>query len=189
MSDEWRDVTKLSYTVTVNGSSPETLKVSPPSFEMMEAELKKVNKAQCPCYAKKAQKEYLLGTKTSIKVNKVQEALMSAWTSKNPGTIHSLILSIFCLEILRSLGRKITRNFETIWVSSVKMYVIDFLKWKFLEDFIVVDEYSVTCTGIQGQKLTVRIKDVTSRQKRETDSATIKTKLVGKDKYENDEFK
>lgn len=30
VSDEWRDVTKLSYTVTVNGSSPETLKVSPP---------------------------------------------------------------------------------------------------------------------------------------------------------------
>lgn len=60
--------------------------------------------------------------------------------------------------------------------------VIDFLKWKFLEDFIVVDEYSVTRTGIQGQKLTVRIKDVASRQKRETDSATIKTKLVGKDK-------
>ncbi|XP_052686989.1 uncharacterized protein LOC128166095 isoform X1 [Crassostrea angulata] len=122
VSDEWRDVTKLSYTVTVNGSSPEILKVSPPYFEMMEAELKKVNKAQCPCYAKKAQKEYLLGTKTSIKVNKVQEALMSAWTSKNP--------------------------------------------------------------GIQGQKLTVRIKDVTSRQKREKDSATIKTKLVGKDNKE-----
>lgn len=60
--------------------------------------------------------------------------------------------------------------------------VIDFLKWKFLEDFIVVDEYSVTRTGIQGQKLTVRIKDVASRHKRETDSATIKTKLVGKDK-------
>lgn len=114
VSNEWRDVTKLSYTVTVNGSSPETLKVSPPSFETMEAELKKVNKAQCPCYAKKAQKEYLLGTKTSIKVNKVQEALMSAWTSKNPGTIHSLLLPIFCLEIFRSLGGKITRNFETI---------------------------------------------------------------------------
>lgn len=122
VSDEWRDVTKLSYTVTVNGSSPETLKISPPSFDTMEAELKKVNKAQCPCYAKKAQKEYLLGTKTSIKVNKVQEALMSAWTSKNPGTIHSLLLSIFCLEIFRSLGRKITRNFETMWVSSVKMW-------------------------------------------------------------------
>lgn len=92
VSDEWRDVTKLSYTVTVNGSSPETLKVSPPSFDTMEAELKKVNKAQCPCYAKKAHKEYLLGTKTSLKVIKVQEALKSAWTNKNSGIIYSLLL-------------------------------------------------------------------------------------------------
>lgn len=100
VSDEWRDVTKLSYTVTVNGSNPETLNVSPPSFDTLEAELKKVNKAQCPCYAKKVQKEYLLGTKTSIKVIKVQEALKSAWTNKNPGTIHSLLSSKFCLQIL-----------------------------------------------------------------------------------------
>ncbi|XP_061181618.1 uncharacterized protein LOC133190156 [Saccostrea echinata] len=122
VSDNWNRVTKLTYTIKINGSSPESLKVSSPSFAEIEAELKKVNKAQCPCYAKKARKEYLLGSQTSIKVTKVHTALKSVWTSKNP--------------------------------------------------------------GIDGQKFTVKIKSLTSRQKRETESATIKTKLVGNDNKE-----
>ncbi|XP_062576750.1 uncharacterized protein LOC134238644 [Saccostrea cucullata] len=122
VSDDWNQVTKLSYTVKINGSSPESLKVSPPSFTEIETELKKMNKAQCPCYAKKARKEYLLGSQTSIKVTQVQTALKSVWTSKNP--------------------------------------------------------------GIDGQKFTVKIRSLTSRKKRDTESATIKTKLVGNDNKE-----
>lgn len=87
VSDDWKDVTKLSYTVTINGSSPEALDISLPSFEKMEASLKKVSKAQCPCYAKKSRKEYLLGSKTSLDVAKVQEALKSVWTQKNQGSL------------------------------------------------------------------------------------------------------
>lgn len=85
VSDSWKDVTKLKYSVTVNGSSPDALKLSPPSFAAVEAELQKVNKSQCPCYTTKVRKEYLLGSRTSIKVNKVQTALKSVWTSKNTG--------------------------------------------------------------------------------------------------------
>lgn len=73
---------------------------------------------------------------------------MFVWISKNLGIIYFLLLFIFCFEIFRFLGRKIIRNFEIIWVFFVKMYVIDFLKWNFLEDFIVVDEYFVICIGI-----------------------------------------
>lgn len=44
VSDEWRDVIKFSYIVIVNGFSLEILKVLFLFFEMMEVELKKVNK-------------------------------------------------------------------------------------------------------------------------------------------------
>jgi hypothetical protein len=85
-------VTKLKYSVTINGSSPDDLKLTPPSFGVIEAELQKVNKAQCPCYSTKARKEYLLGSRTSIKVDKVQTALKSVWANKNPGNVLSSCL-------------------------------------------------------------------------------------------------
>lgn len=44
VSDEWRDVIKFSYIVIVNGLSLEILKILFLFFDMMEVELKKVNK-------------------------------------------------------------------------------------------------------------------------------------------------